>query len=281
VNQALFPEVRFIMPLKRPHGDRNNNQSDSDTSIAQRPSKRKARQRKPKPPARPKQKATVKELATEVDPANHPFTTNPPAEARILARIRKCFAIANHAGTPETEAKAALRMGSKLMSQYNVTQAEAFEQSNDEDQAQHGGRSVVAITAIHRRAVNYAFTDTLACAMNVFFDCKNYSTGLLSSIEWTFYGIADNTAAAAMAFEMTYNLILDWSMPKKGTSPNNSYSRGFADGLYRIAQEEKREEMKKAREKEEANMAKRLEEEQSERQKEIDRLNFQVSMHSF
>jgi hypothetical protein len=34
--------------------------------------------------------------------------------------------MANHAGTPDTEAKAALRMGSKLMSQYNVTQAEAF-----------------------------------------------------------------------------------------------------------------------------------------------------------
>jgi hypothetical protein len=69
----------------------------------------------------------VKELAIEVDPADHLLTTNPPAEAWILARIRKCFAIANYAGTPDTEAKAALGMRSKLMSQYNMTQAEAFE----------------------------------------------------------------------------------------------------------------------------------------------------------
>jgi hypothetical protein len=90
-----------MMPLKRSTSDRNNYQSElgsgTDTSIAPKPSKRRARKLKPKPPAQPKLKATVKELATEVDPADHPFTTNPPTEARILARIRKCFAIANSA----------------------------------------------------------------------------------------------------------------------------------------------------------------------------------------
>src|SRR4051812_39887778 len=110
-----------MMPLKRSNSDRANHQGDLGSNTDPKPSKRKARERRPKPPAQPKQKATVIELAAEVDPADHPFTTNPPAEARILARIRKCFATANHAGTPETEAKAALRMGSKLMSQYNVT----------------------------------------------------------------------------------------------------------------------------------------------------------------
>jgi hypothetical protein len=223
----------------------------------------------------------VKELAIDVDPADHPLTTNPPAEGRILARIRKCFAIANHANTPEAEAKAALRMGSKLMSQYNVTQAEAFEQSNDEDQAQHGGQSVVAITATdnsHGRVQNYGFTNTLASAMCVFFDCKSYSTARSTSFEWTFYGIASNTAAAAMAFEMTYNLILAWSMLKKGISTRHSYCKGIADGLYHLAKEEKNEEMKKAKEKEAEDMKKHLEEEQFQRQREIDRLNFQVSI---
>jgi hypothetical protein len=220
----------------------------------------------------------VKELANGFDPADNSFTTNPPAEARILARIRKCLAVANHAGTPETEARAALRMGSKLMSQYNVTQAEAFEDINNEDRAQHGGHSIVAITATDDGKVkNYAFTAELASAICVFFDCKVYSTELWFSHEWTFYGIASNTAAAAIAFEMTYNLIFHWSMPKKGASPNNSYSRGVADGLYDLALEEKREEMRKTRENEAEALAKLIGEEQSARQIEIDRLNFQVS----
>jgi hypothetical protein len=46
--------------------------------------------------------------------------------------------------------------------------------------------------------------------MEVFFDCKSYSTARPWSIEWTFYGIAPNTVAAAIAFEMAHNLILEW-----------------------------------------------------------------------
>ena len=114
--------------------------------------------------------------------------------------------------------------------------------------------------------------------MEVFFDCKSYSTKKLSSFKWTFYGIAGNTAAAAMAFEMAYNLILNWSMSKIGVSTRHSYSIGVADSLYNLAQEEKREEIIKARKKEEEIIAKCLEEEQCQRQKEIDRLNFQVSI---
>jgi hypothetical protein len=133
------------------------------------------------------------------------------------------------------------------------------------------------IKAIYGNVFNLGFTGTLASAMCVFFDCKCYSTGKPSSFEWTFYGIASNTAAAAMAFEMTYNLILNWSMLKKGRSIKSSYNTGVADGLYDLAQEEKREEMMKAMEKEAEIMTKCLVEEQSQRQKEIDRLNFQVS----
>jgi hypothetical protein len=136
------------------------------------------------------------------------------------------------------------------MSQYNVTQAEAFEQSNDEDQAQYGGHSVVAINAtqdIGGPVINHGFSEIFASAMCIFFDCKVYSSRKLSSFEWTFYGIASNTAAAAMAFEMTYNLILNWSMLKKGTSAKHSYNTGVADGLYHLAQEEKREEMMKSK----------------------------------
>jgi len=49
--------------------------------------------------------------------------------------------------------------------------------------------------------------------MQIFFDCKSYSTRKYTSVEWTFYGIAENTIAAAMAFEMAYNLIIEWARP--------------------------------------------------------------------
>ena len=52
-------------------------------------------------------------------------------KASILARIRKCFGITNHAATPEAEAKAVLRMGSTLMPHHNVTRAEVFGQRGD------------------------------------------------------------------------------------------------------------------------------------------------------
>jgi len=57
------------------------------------------------------------------------------------------------------------------------------------------------------------FVNSLSYAMQTFFDCKSYSTRIYTSVEWTFYGIAENTIAAAMAFEMAYNLIIEWARP--------------------------------------------------------------------
>ncbi|KAL5325510.1 hypothetical protein ACEPPN_006637 [Leptodophora sp. 'Broadleaf-Isolate-01'] len=75
--------------------------------------------------------------------------------------------------------------------------------------------------------------------MKRFFDCKFYSTTNYSSLELTFYGITENTVAAAMSFEMAYNLIAEWARPYKGVGSKNSYSLGVSDELNRMAVKEK------------------------------------------
>lgn len=258
------------MALKRQLSPNNSN--DSDYSDSKPP----ARKKRVPNVVQPEQKA---ELITLVaDPMMTEQTSKPAVEERILERIRKCLTKANHPGTPEAEAKAAFRMGSKLMAQHNITQAQAFEKEKEGDQAQLGGESVVAITTVKNGKMvrNLAFTGSLAIAMEIFFDCKSYSTARRASIDWTFYGITTNTAAAAMAFEMAFNLTLNWASMKKGGSTRHSYCLGVAEGLIKLAKDEKAKEKQEARENEESEIMAAEKLEQARRAREVDRLDFQV-----
>jgi hypothetical protein len=222
----------------------------------------------------PRQTAKVKELAEEKT-SDHVATE---VEANILTRIRKCLDRANHPNTPEMEAKAALHMSSRLMAQYNVTQADVLAQATDSgEQKQYAGQSTVSISSTKDRSakvISQTWVHGVASAMMMFFDCKSYSTALKFSIEWTFYGIAPNTAAAAIAFEMAHNLILEWARGKK--SAVNSYCLGVANGLLEMAREEKRQEEREAKKREQEDLSVRLQQEQLERQKELDRLHVDV-----
>jgi hypothetical protein len=71
--------------------------------------------------------------------------------------------------------------------------------------------------------------------MKRFFDCKFYLTTNYSSLELTFYGIAENTVATTISFEIVYNLITKWARPYKGIGSKNSYSLGVSDELNRMA----------------------------------------------
>jgi polyhydroxyalkanoate synthesis regulator phasin len=239
---------------------------------------KKMRRRKgsPKAPPLPRQKATVKELAEEKTGCH----AQTEVEANILARIRKCLDRANHPTTPENEAKAALHMSSRLMAQYNVTQADVLAQTVDsEQQKQYAGQSRVSITCTRgpfAKVISQTWVQRVAGAMEVFFDCKTYSTAGAWSIDWTFYGIAPNTVAAAIAFEMAHNLILEWAREKKGVI--NSYCLGVGQGLLEMAKEDKRREEREARKREQDTLSARLKEEELQRQKELDRLNNDVGM---
>lgn len=219
---------------------------------------------------KPLQKATVTVTARE--PRNQSASN---IDKRILERIQKCLNRAHHANTTESEAKAALFLSQKLMSQHNVTQADLMAADKNESKAHYGGRSIVSITKVagsSSRVTRETFVHNLATAMCTLFDCKSFSTDLHSRIEWTFFGIAENTVASAMGFEMAHNKILDWACAYKGGSSSNSYRIGVADGLKEMARLEKRKELTDAKRKELDLISAREREEEQERQRELDRL---------
>ncbi|KAJ5533369.1 hypothetical protein N7494_009921 [Penicillium frequentans] len=197
---------------------------------------------------RPLQKATVVKTADCGQAQRSSRVDN-----KILERIQKCLSRAHHPNSSELEAKAALFISQKLMSQHNVTQADLMAADGNSDKASLGGRSKVRITKTDRstkRVMMEAFTSKLAQAMCTSFDCKCYSTHGGDFVEWSFFGIASNTVAAAMAFEMAHNRILDWACSYQGGTPTFSYRIGVADGLAAMAYREKQRELDQARRKE-------------------------------
>ncbi|KAJ5091592.1 hypothetical protein NUU61_006462 [Penicillium alfredii] len=219
---------------------------------------------------KPLQKATVIQT-----PHKHQSQFTSTVHKRILERIQKCLDRAHHSNTSEAEAKAALFVSQKLMSQHNVSQADLMAADENSSKAHYGGRSVVSITKIAGssvRAMKEAFTEKLARAMCTLFDCKYFSTDYRTSMQWTFFGITDNTAAAAMGFEMAHNKILEWACAYKSGTPTFSYRFGVVDGLAAVANREKRRELDDARRKELEFIVAREREEAAERQREVDRL---------
>lgn len=216
------------------------------------------------------QKATVTETARE---HQSKFASN--VDKKILDRIQKCLNRAHHTNTSEAEAKAALFVSQKLMSQHNVTQADLMAADQNDNKAHYGGQSIVRITKIagsSDRVVREGFTRKLARAMSTLFDCRSFSTDYRTHVGWTFFGIADNTVAAAMGFEMAHNKILEWACAYKGGSPTCSYRLGVADGLAAMAYREKKRELHDVQLKELDFIAAKEREEGLERQRGLDRL---------
>ncbi|KAB5546933.1 hypothetical protein GE09DRAFT_1129162, partial [Coniochaeta sp. 2T2.1] len=212
------------MPFKRP-ADGLESSDDSDYQPKKKQPKSKGsgrRRRAPKLPT-PVYSAKVTSLAENASARNAASTAG--IDEHIIARIKKCLDHANHPNTPEAEAKAALHIASKLMGQYNVTQAEILGHLPEYERGTYAGQSTVFIERTdgdRTKVVRFnAYQEDVAHAMTVFFDCKVYFTGILRHNklvkgEVTFYGLADNTVGAAMASETAINLVEKWCMKNKG-----------------------------------------------------------------
>jgi len=135
-----------------------------------------------------------------------------------------------------TEAEVSLQRCSDLMAKHDVTWGRTAAAVSN---AQKPAYSTVAITAAEPagRAVNLAFTGCLARTIATFFECKCSRS---RSLQWKFSGRPGNTAAAAMAFEVSYNLALAWSMSRK-SGERRSYCLGLAHGLFARAERERAE----------------------------------------
>ena len=236
--------------------------------------KRVARPRAPPKLSPPLYKASVKELA-ETGTIRVTSSTADLDNA-MIQRIKKCLERANHPTTPEAEAKAALHLASRLMGQYNVSQAEILAHEPPSVQRQYAGQSVVSIRRVdgdESKTVNHqSYVDNLCNAMTDFFDCNVYTTSKSSSLELTFYGIAENTVAAAMSFEMAYNLIVEWARPYKGVGSKNSYLLGVSNELLRMAEKEKADEEAQAKKAETDDILTQVKQEEAEIQAQLGRL---------
>ncbi|KAK4580095.1 hypothetical protein LTR86_000297 [Recurvomyces mirabilis] len=164
----------------------------------------------------------------------------------LLARVKKCLNTAKDTGATENEAKVALHLASKLMRQLNMTHAEVLAHEKPEDRQQHAGQSVVALTrrdGDRTKSVQQAYwLNKLIYAMRLSFDCKYFTESGVRAFKICFYGIAENTVAAANAFCMVYNLVQVWSRDHKGRTAQNSYCDGVSVGLQRTANQERDQE---------------------------------------
>ena len=219
--------------------------------------------------------AKIKELAN-TDPSEASlFTNNVPN--KVMGRIAKCLDRGHHHSAAESESKAAPSLASRTMAQYNVTQEQVLAYNLVTSQKYYPGQSVVSITRRDQdrfKSIKFqGYLEILCEAMQCFFGCKYYSTSNLWSLDFTFYGIAQNTVAAARALEMAYNTITEWARPYRGTGPKNSYALGASDGLMHSAQREKAMEEAQAKASESAKFKAKLRQEIAERQAKLARLD--------
>lgn len=219
------------------------------------------------------QKARINHLCSD----NNPLQAPSGASKDIIERIKKCWDRARHDNANEAEANAAIRMAAKIMEQHQISEAEVMADETQEQLSKRGGQSSVNIWPAREddeycRAQNQVWVTWLVSAMRTFFDCNAYSTAYDREIMWTFYGIAEYTASAAISFETVHNLIQDWARKYKGVSTRNSYSLGIADGLVRILEEEKEAAEETARRFEARALAARIREEDMKQQIQLERL---------
>lgn len=249
-------------------------EEDGEHGTGPRKRKRTSRPRAVKKVNPPPFKASIKALAESGTIKVTGSTAD--LDNAAVAKIKKCLERAKHPSAPEGEAKAALLLASQWMARYNVTQAEVLAHEPPDVQRKYAGQSIVSITRTDedksKNVRHYAFVDNLLFAMETYFDCKSYTTSYGSSLHLTFYGIAENTVAAAMALEMAYNLICEWARKFKGVGSKNSYCLGTSRELERMAEAWKAAEENASKKAERDALATRLQQEAAERQAQVDRL---------
>lgn len=226
--------------------------------------------------------ARVTRLAT--DQSSDEEATNHKLEqvdSGLLKRIRKMLKLAQHPNTTEAEAKQALRASTRMLSAANLTEAEVMSRESVEEQAQRAGHSIVTIRHRDGKQVSLEqWSITLGHAINLAFNVKYFHTSWSSHdrIEFTFYGLRDNTVAAVISFEAVFNLALAWVVDRKdvkGRTGKNSYLLGFSSSLYKMAKKEKKDEEEKALEAEKRATLK--DEMESDKMKSAERLRLHAS----
>lgn len=228
-----------------------------------------------KRPALKLQKAIICILANDPSQPHESNEAIEKAGEAVIDRIKKCFARANHASANETEMRAAFKMAERIIKQHGLENYRDMMAEDKTSRHKRGGLSKVNVwpTENADHALNQVWVSWLAAAIRKFFDCNVYSTEKKKDIEWTFYGIAEHTVSAAIAFEAVHNQIQEWAAQTRGVSTRNSYCLGIADGLVRLAEQAKKLTEEEARQYEARALAARITEEDIKQQAKLYRLH--------
>ncbi|PPJ60888.1 hypothetical protein CBER1_10970 [Cercospora berteroae] len=190
--------------------------------------------------------------------------------------IQECFRLGLDINTPDTEARSALLTASRLMKKYNVAQAEVLAHTNSEEQLQLGGQSVVSIRRndgdLTIDVMRYEYIDSLQIAMNALFDLRSLTYRVVinseprtKGIDITFCGVASNTIAAATAFKMSHNLIVEWVRRWNNTNERVDYCNRICNNIREAAEQEQQDEMERVEKAEATALASKTPEGQAKR----------------
>ncbi|KAJ3756417.1 hypothetical protein EV360DRAFT_84973 [Lentinula raphanica] len=230
----------------------------------------------PKPPS----KATVTLLAMG-DPDSETQSLENVDKA-ILERIKKALSLSRHPGTTEHEAHQALRLGWGQTGDEVDGKSEAQVLRSMDEKEERLKHVVTVSCEEHANMYIHAWAATVSSAVSNIFDIKEYTEQVEDNeVQYVFYGLAPNSVSAAHAFEMVYNLILQWRMANKeakGLNAKNAYCRGVADGLCQFSRKERKRTEKEARQAEARRLEAQQKEEEEQRQKEIKRLEAGVGI---
>ncbi|GLB44177.1 putative protein of unknown function (DUF2786) [Lyophyllum shimeji] len=144
-------------------------------------------------------------------------------------------------------------MATKLMQSQNLTQADLIANETAEERSTRAGQSTVTITSTNgKMARNQRWYDVASDAACEAFDVQVYSEAGADSLDEVFYGLADNTVAAALAFEMLHNQIETWALERKGElrgrTAGINYRLGVAQRVLEDAEKENRRALRQAQE---------------------------------
>ncbi|KAG5728248.1 hypothetical protein E4T56_gene19107 [Termitomyces sp. T112] len=236
--------------------------------------------RKPKAPLRSSYIANIIEMATTMADMSGDASTVDRIDSSVLEKIKKAMRLATHPRTSEVEAKIAMRMATKFMASQNITQADLIANESAEERSTRAGNSRVRITSTTGKMVRNQRWYDIACeAVCEAFDVHAYSEkdDEDNSLDWVYYGIADNTVAAALAFEMLHNQIELWAIETrhelKGRSAGISYRIGVSERVLKDAERAKRKALKQAKENEQKKQREEAAAAEAARASEIARLD--------
>ena len=219
-------------------------------------------------------KAEIKSQAKSCldESGSAPSDTDP----KIMKRVQECLSKANHSTANPAEADAAMRQAARLMEQYNISRAEIFAKDPSLKDKQIPGASVVRIghtdSSKSTKVLLFRCVEGLGFASTTYFDVAYFTQSWPTWVEFTFYGVPENTISAASAFEMLYNVSAQWGREEKCGDPQRSYLIGFAREQQAMAETMKKEEESRAKQAEEEALAARIAKEEIERQAQLERL---------